>query len=433
MPMIVAPSPNSLPTFSNSLKMIPANSTLLSALGAMGASEMCNRVTRVLTAVTLANTLSPSEFGLAAVALTTWELMRVFTATGLDARILQCTDTNLEKVCRSSYTLNWGLFLAVFVLQSASAYPIAHAYGDNRIVWLILGLAIPYLAFPWVAVQVYRLQRERNIGITAAMLALLISGDNLLTSVMALGGYGLWSIVVPKIVMSLIWTAVYLKLSTWRPTGSYDAASVMSTFRFSGLILATEIINVLRLHGDKLIVGQVLGLEQLGIYYFAFNSGLGILSGIVGAFGTALLPHFCRSSHEAWKPEQFWKPVFLIGLLTIPLVAVQAGLAPIYVPIVFGHRWNSAIPLMMILCISGITLGPWRSLTQFIRSRGRPGLELAVTLIYATAGLAAVAMSATVGLTAVALAILFTNVVAVPLLTLASIGQLYRAQRHARV
>jgi teichuronic acid exporter len=397
---------------------------LLAALGAMGASEMCNRISRVVTAVSLAHMLSASEFGLAAVALTSWELMRVFTATGLDARILQCPDSELENVCRSSYSLNWALYALVFALQIAAAYPISLFYGDTRIAWLLAGLAVPYLVFPWVAVQVYRLQREQRTGLTATMLALLISGDNLLAAILALCGFGLWSIVVPKIVMSIVWTAIYLRLSSWRPTGKHDATSVRATFRFGAAILVTEIVNVLRLHGDKLIIGQMLGLERLGTYYFAFNAGLGIMTGIVGAFSTALLPHFCRNANEAWSGAQFWKPVVTVSLVTIPLIAMQAGLAPIYVPIVFGRRWSEAIPLLMVLCLSGVTLGLWRALTQFIRSRGRPGFELAITLVYAGVGIAAVAISAPHGLMAVAVAILLTSLVVVPLLALASLHHL---------
>jgi len=397
---------------------------LLGALSVMGASEMCNRVSRVITAVTLAHMLNASEFGIAAVALTTWELMRVFTATGLDARILQCQDGDLENVCRSSYSLNWALYAVVFVLQIAAAYPISLLYGDSRIAWLVVGLAIPYLVFPWVAVQVYRLQREQRAGLTAAMLAVLISGDNLLAAVLALSGFGLWSIVVPKIVLSLVWTAVYLRLSSWRPTGKHDATSVRATFRFGAVILVTEIVNVLRLHGDKLIIGQMLGLEQLGTYYFAFNAGLGIMTGIVGAFSTALLPYFCRNAKENWSGAQFWKPVATVSLVTIPLIAMQTGFAPIYVPIVFGHRWSEAIPLLMVLCLSGVTLGLWRALTQFIRSRGRPGFELAVTVVYAGVGIAAVAISAPHGLMAVAQAILATSLIMVPLLALVSLSHL---------
>jgi len=404
---------------------------LVRSLGAMGASEMCNRVTRVLTAVALAHTLSPKEFGLAAITLTTWELTRVLTSTGLDARIMQCADDQLEPVCRSSYSLNWWLHGVVCLLQIAAAFPIALAYGDSRIAYLLLGLAIPYLAFPWAAVQVCRLQREQRTGLTAAMLAMLISGDNLLSAGLAISGCGLWSIVLPKVAMSIVWALIYRRLSPWRPVGALDSKSVATTFRFGAVILATEIVNVLRLQGDKLIVGQFLGLEQLGTYYFAFNAGLGITTGVAGAFSAALLPHFCRSSRQQWSGAEFWRPALTVSLMTAPLVALQAGLAPIYVPLVFGQRWTQAIPLLMVLCVSGASLGLWRALTQFIRSRGKPGLELLVTALYAATGLAAVTGAASHGAMAVAVALLVVSLTVVPALALLTLRYLKSAAKAA--
>jgi teichuronic acid exporter len=401
-----------------------AFSGLIGSLGVMGASEMCNRLTRVATAVTLAHVLSPTEFGLAAVTLTTWELTRVLTSTGLDARIIQCKAEDLEKVCRSSYSLNWWLHLAVCLVQVVMAFPIAHYYGNIRIAFLLLGLALPYLAFPWAAVQVCRLQREQRISITGGMLVLLISGDNLLSVLLALCGFGLWAVVMPKAVMSIVWAVIYRRLSPWRPTGRRDPRVVRDTFRFGAVILATELINVLRLQGDKLIVGQMLGLEQLGSYFFAYNSGLGIMTGIVGALSVALLPHFCKHTEGSWSQWRFWRPALTVSLLILPLVALQVALAPVYVPIVFGARWIHAVPLLMVLCASGVSLGLWRTLTQYIRSQGQPMLELLVTAGYCCSGLSVVLLLSRSGTMAVGYGLLVSSLVMVPALAIISLRHL---------
>lgn len=391
------------------------------SLGTMGASELLNRATRVLTAVCLAHALTPRDFGLAAVTLTTWELMRVLTATGLDARILQCSDESLEQVCRTSYVLNWALYIVVGTLQLAAAVPVALAYGDLKIAWLLAALAIPYAVYPWVAVQACRLQREQRTHITAGMIAMMISGDNILTAAMALTGCGLWSIVVPKIIVSLLWVGLYRRLSSWRPQGPIDWQGAGRTLRFGATILATEIVNTLRFQGDKLIVGQMLGLESLGTYYFAFNAGLGIMWGIVNAFAVALLPHFTRTIGASWSRSDFWRPVLLVSALALPLIVVQTAAAPIYVPLVFGQRWAHAVPVLMLLCLSGIMMPAWRALGQFIRSRGAPGVELAINGTYAAVSLGAVAFGARFGLESVAIAQLGAALVTVPLLTFAAL------------
>ena len=58
--------------------------------------------------------------------------------------------------------------------------------------------------------------------------------------------------------------------------------------------LGIEVMTTLQANIDNLIVGSILGVEALGLYYFAFNAGLGVSLGLVNSFGTAVFPHLCE-------------------------------------------------------------------------------------------------------------------------------------------
>ena len=375
---------------------------LFSNMVTLGGAEMVNRVTRLATAVALGWALSPPEFGLAAIALTASDILRALTQTGIGARIISVEETALEETCNTAYRLNWWVYGGVALLQAAAAYPVAYHFGDLRIAGLMLAFALPYLLYPMVAVQVYRMQRQQRMRETAVMLVVLLSGDNLLTALLAAAGFGIWSLALPKLICALAWVVMYRRMEKWRP--GTPVAPVKPLLTYGLAVMASELTAAFRLHADKLIIGQVLGITLLGQYFFAFNAGLGMTSAFVSAAATALLPHY--SGHQAFALVQrrFLKGTGLLALLIIPVIAAQTLLAPIYIPLVFGAKWNEAIPLLMLLCWLALPLLLSRSTSLLLRARGLAGLEFKLTMAQATAAIAALAAGLPFGLQASILA-----------------------------
>ncbi|MBK8770619.1 MAG: oligosaccharide flippase family protein [Rhizobiales bacterium] len=375
---------------------------LFSNMVTLGGAEMVNRVTRLATAVALGWALSPPEFGLAAIALTASDILRALTQTGIGARIISVEETALEETCNTAYRLNWWVYGGVALLQAAAAYPVAYHFGDLRIAGLMLAFALPYLLYPMVAVQVYRMQRQQRMRETAVMLVVLLSGDNLLTALLAAAGFGIWSLALPKLICALAWVVMYRRMEKWRP--GTPVAPVKPLLTYGLAVMASELTAAFRLHADKLIIGQVLGITLLGQYFFAFNAGLGMTSAFVSAAATALLPHY--SGHQAFALVQrrFLKGTGLLALLIIPVIAAQTLLAPIYIPLVFGAKWNEAIPLLMLLCWLALPLLLSRSTSLLLRARGLAGLEFKLTMAQATVAIAALSAGLPFGLQASILA-----------------------------
>jgi teichuronic acid exporter len=415
-----------IPTADNP-KLMP----LFRALGTLGGAEMVNRVTRILAAVALSRMLGPQEFGIAAIVLTSSEFIRIFTQTGIGARIISASDIDLDKICHAAYRLNYMLYGAILVAQLMLAWPIAIAYGDRSIAALIAVLALPYALFPAASVQVYRVQRQLRMSATAVMSIILISGDNLLAALFAFSGFGLWSIVIPKIVVAILWVFAYRKLDTWRPTSKPEIATLRDTWKFGRTILFTELVSALRLQGDKLLLGQLIGLSLLGTYYFAFNAGLGITTALITACSAALLPYFTNLTNGAAVKAQFIKATGLLYALLLPVFALQIGLAPWYVPIVFGQKWASAVPLMMVLCASGIPFVLWRATSMLLRAVGKPAFEFRFTLALTVVSLTCLCVTAHYGLLAIAIAQLVINLIFCPTFALIALKHLSKELSYA--
>ncbi len=388
-------------------------------LGWLGMSGGVNRLTRLLTTIVLARSLSEYEYGLAAIVLTTNEFVKVFTRNGVGIRLIQAEAENLESLSQSAYWLNWVVFTGLFIIQCIAAFPIAWVYGDTKLILPICAMGIGLLLLPHGLVQVALIQRENRFKVVALVQILQISTDNILSLIFALCGLGMWAIVLPKILVAPIWVIVMLRNHKWRPKFKFTSKNWGELIYFGRSVLGVELLNTLRSNLDYLIVGRFLSIEALGIYYFAFNSGLGISLGIITSIKSALLPHLCgaRDNIKEFKARYF-SSLKTIAMVITPMVLLQSSLAPIYVPIVFGEKWIPAIPVLILICLSAIPRPFADSASQLLLAVDKPEIDLKWNIVFT--GLFAIALFVGVQWQSqgVAASVLITHGVLMPLFTI---------------
>lgn len=325
-------------------------------VGWLGGAELLNRIFRLGTTVVLARMLSPYDYGLVAIVFTTYEFTGVFTLKyGIGAKIIQAKEQDIKTICDTSYWLNWILCGTLFIVQCIAAFLIAQFYRNNQLILPICAMALIYLMVPIFMVQSAMIQRENRLKITAvcnATQALLI---NIITVILALLGMGIWAIVLPLVVTTPVWIVLTYRNHPWRPPRSFKLDQWQEITNFGKNMLGVELLNKLRSNLDYLIVGRFIGIDALGVYYFAFNAGLGISLSVMNAFFSALFPHLCaaRGDLNQFK-ERYFSSLKTITLTVVPLIFLQSLLAPFYVPIVFGQKWVTAIPILMMICLSAL-------------------------------------------------------------------------------
>jgi PST family polysaccharide transporter len=157
-----------------------------------------------------------------------------------------------------------------------------------------------------------------------------------------------------------------------------------------------------------------MGPEALGLYFMAFNAGLGLSNSFAQAFSVALFPHLCTATDRA---RELRRALVMTCAVIGPAVVLQALAAPIYVPILFGAGWDGLSEVVSILCLAAIPGVIWSAAAQWLRADNRPQREFAVTAAITAALILNTALLAPYGLTAVAIGYLI----------LATVGQLLGA------
>ncbi len=348
-----------------------------SNLSSMAAAQIAIRASRLITVVVLTRLLLPADFGAAAIVLTTYEFIALFTRNGIDSTVVRAGADDVEALAHSAYWLSWLVCGSLTLIQAAAAIPVAHAFGNPSLALPIALMGLIYLVTPMCNMQTAFLQREGRISIMARTSAVQVIADNLLSAILAFFGCGFWSIVLPKLIVAPIWPLMNRYAHPWRPHGRPTLAHAGTILGYCRHIVGIELLSTVQANIDNVLVGYFLGVEALGLYYFAFNAGLGITLGLINSFAVAVFPHLCATRDDGSQLRlHFRQTMKLLGLIVVPLVVLQSATAPIYVPLIFGVKWQAAIPVLMLICLSALAR-PFASATaQLLRAVGRPDIDL---------------------------------------------------------
>jgi teichuronic acid exporter len=378
-------------------------------LGWLSIAELFIRVSRLVTTVTLARFLSPHDYGLAAIVLSTNEFIQVFSRSGIGAKLIQVDETRLEPLANSAYWLNWVLCISLFVIQCAVAFPIASIYHSPEIASPICAIALVYLLIPIAYIQATLIHRENRMRTEAIVSGIQVSVDNVLTAVLAFSGLGMWAIILPKVVVAPLWAVLMYRFHPWRP-GKFSTEYWQELIRFGRSVLGVELLKTLRNNLDYLIVGALIGVNELGLYYFAFNAGLGISLSFINAVNLSLYPHLCavRQNWQQFK-SYYFQSFRTIASVIFPVVLLQSSLAPFYVPIVFGQRWVEAVPILILICLSALSRPFADSASNLLLAVDKPDLNLAAAALFTVVFSVGLLVGSQWGIMGIAASVLITH------------------------
>jgi teichuronic acid exporter len=400
-------------------------------LGWLGLGQAAIRVTRLAATVLLPRFLTQDDYGMAALVLAIYEFTQTFTRIGIHARIIQSTDDEIEEIANSCYWLNWVIYGGLFVVQLLIAFPIAWFYHESRLILPLAVLALTYLITPFGRVQDSLIQREKRLKVTSAAQALRYGIANVLTAIFAVLGMGMWAIVLPILLTVPLEFGTYLKQCSWRCRVKFTTHRWGHILKFGVNLLGMQLLKTLRENLDYLIIGKFLGFRELGLYYFAYNAGLGFSLTVIQSITTAMYPQLCEVRERLRDLRQTYLSTLKTSTITMTsFVALQTLAAPFYVPILFGEKWIPAIPILVLICLSAIPrvfdVGSFLLLTAI----GKPNLGLLWSVFFTVAFTIALLIGVQWQAMGVAIAVLGIHILCVPIFSVATIRYVFKPLRH---
>jgi teichuronic acid exporter len=385
----------------------------------LGMAEIIYRVMRLVLVAIMARYLTKYDYGLGAILMTVREFALTFSNFGIGAKIIQAEEKEFKDLCNSAYWLNWLIFACLFVIQCLIAYPISLVKNTPELILPICVSAIAYLIWPITSIQKTLIQKENHFKVIALTDSFQFSLGSILSAAFAVSGMGIWSFALPSLIVAPLEIFIYYHYHHWRPTTGFTTKYWGEIWNFGRNILGIGLLKTLRNNLDYLVIFTLLGVDELGVYFFGFNAGLGISLSIINAVNSAIFPHLCSVRDDAKEfKKTYFNSLRIIALIIIPFVLFQSSMAQFYVPIVFGKQWIAAIPVIMLVCLSAIPRPFADAASQLLVAVGKPHLDLLWNGIFTSVFAIALVIGVTWKEIGVAAAVLIAHVVCLPLFSL---------------
>jgi O-antigen/teichoic acid export membrane protein len=298
----------------------------------------------------LAILLTPSDFGLFAIATAATGLLQNLTNFGMIPALVQSKDLDDAKYA-AAWTFDITRSLLVAILTIVAAPLIASIFTEPLAVPLIQVLALRPLLESMVSIKVAALNRDLSFR-PLAFLKIVEALANAAVSIALAKPYGVWAMVFGMICGGAAMVIASYMLAPYRPRFLFDWKSVQPLIKFGGWLLITGVAAMMGNFGLRIIISRQLGAEGLGLYFLAAQLAFlpsEVASEVVGAVS---FPLFARLQSDIQQAARAFQAILTsIMALLYPVCALIIVLSPILVQDILGAKWNGTVPLIQILAL----------------------------------------------------------------------------------
>ncbi|MFO7841299.1 MAG: lipopolysaccharide biosynthesis protein [Fidelibacterota bacterium] len=331
--------------------------------------------------VILARLLTPEDYGLIGMMVVFFAVADVFVKSGLGQAYVQKKEVTDLDATTIFYT-NLIISALLYVVLWFAAPAISRFYEQPALLELTRVMGVIVIIHAFNVIQQAQVRRDldfkRKTKIT--IIATLLSGIAGIGA--AIGGLGVWSLVIKNLSNALILTMGLWITSAWKPTLSFSLRSFREMFAFGVWILGSGILRKVFENIYKLVIGKLFPAAQLGFYTQSRNFQRIASEDMTMAVSSVAFPVFSQMQGNKVRMRQAMHRFLTHSMVIImPLMVTLAVVAEPFVILLLTGKWAPMIPYLQLLCIVGF-LYPVQSVNiQMLFAHGKSRLNFNLSLI----------------------------------------------------
>lgn len=299
----------------------------------------------------LARLLVPEDYGLCALLLAFINIATVFVNSGLNTALIQKKEADSLDFSSVLY-LSLSISVIIYVILFFSSPLIADFFNDNRLSLLMRVLAVTLIIGAFNSVQLSVLTRNMQFRklFIANLLGMIVSA--IISIVMAMNGFGVWSIVIQYLINRLVVTLALFALVRWMPKLEFSWIRIKSLFSFGWKCMTTTFLSTIVTDIYTAVVGKFYPKSQLGVYDTGNKIPATISETFSSSLGNVLFPAFSKLQNDIPQLRAIVaKSNKISSFLIAPIMfAIIASAHPI-ISILLTDKWIGAVPFLQMACL----------------------------------------------------------------------------------
>jgi O-antigen/teichoic acid export membrane protein len=295
--------------------------------------------------------LTPGDYGLMAMAAVLVAFLFGLNTLGLDAVLVQEEALDHEGR-RQIFGLVIVTNLAFFALLFFGAGAAAGFYGEPALEPIVQVLSLQFLLLIFETLPQSQLERDIAFARRSVVELLVLVISSLTTLLLALLGFGVWSLVWGMVANTAGRVIGFNLISRSLVWPSVSVRGMAARLRFGAFVSTDRGLWFLFAESDKFIGGKLLGNHALGYYAVANQiASLPIqkLSGLISAVAFPAFSHGHAHEGDERVRHYLLTATRILAVAAFPVFLGIAATAEPIVALLLGEKWLPAVPLLQLL------------------------------------------------------------------------------------
>lgn len=292
--------------------------------------------------------LTPKDFGIVALAGVLMPYMSQLTGLGFARAVVAIRDLTEDQLAQMN-TLSILSAVTLFLLGVAIAKPFAAFFKMPALAPVFIVCCSGLIVGALAGVPGATLAKEMRfrffavLGITCTMIAATT------TLVFAWLGFGYWALLIGSMLSALIRTATILRVRPCRLVWPrFSTLRKPLTFGWKISVAMVSLNSYQRL--DDFVAGKMLGATALGFYGNAWELANVPIEKVASLVTTVIPSYFSAVQDQPAELRRYLRVLTeMIALATFPATVGLSLVAPEFVPVIFGHKWDGMTGPLQVL------------------------------------------------------------------------------------
>jgi O-antigen/teichoic acid export membrane protein len=335
--------------------------------------------------VIIARLLDPSHFGMVAMAMLLMTSSYLVVDLGMGPALIQTgVDHNKVTFPALAVTLVCGALLWLLVYVFAA--PLAAWLGNGEVAPVIRTLSALIGLEALVTIPDALLRKELRFGRVSLLSLSMELTNTLVTVLLALAGFGVWSLVYGRLVAATLKTVLawlFCPGWEWLNPAHWEWRRTIEMMRYGISTTAGGLVAYFHGNWDDWLVGRIFGSGALGFYRQAYDLSNGTLASLSrGVINGVFFPSYTRILDDRARLTRIYiKSLRFVLLLMTPMALGLFVVAPELVRVVLGAKWTPMITTLQIYALLVLTRPLSSNTYPLFQAMGHPEYNLHAGLV----------------------------------------------------
>ena len=337
-----------------------------------------------VVSIVLARLLSPDDYGLLGIIAIFTAICTALINGGFTSALIRKKDVS-EDDYNTAFIVNLGLSLFLYAIIFLCSTLIASFFKREELVLLTrvssLGMIIGALAL----VQQTRLTKRIDFKTLTKITIIASVASGVLGIVMALMGYGVWSLVAQSLSSQGLRTILLWIYNRWTPKLNFSVESFKELFGYGWKVMVVSVIDTTWRELNQAVVGKFYNPATLGQYTRANQFSHLFSTNLSGVVQRVTFPVLSNIQDDKTRLVSGYRRIIktTMFIAAISMFALGAVSEPLLYCLI-GAKWHEAATYLPLICVAG-SLYPLHSINlNMLQVQGRSDLFLELEIVKKT-------------------------------------------------